>query len=126
MIVGGLAMASAASMAHAATPPDTGFTQTDNDFTPQLNKLGPSPPHRNLQFDNKTGRWGLDLDMNQPVDRDVDWSDARIGLNYRVAPGLRTGVGVTLGPEETPNPSHFDAAGSESQPRVRLETTFKF
>ncbi|HEY3797273.1 MAG TPA: hypothetical protein VGL58_02895 [Caulobacteraceae bacterium] len=120
-------MASLGAVAHAATPVDpAGFAQTsDDDFTPQPNKLGPTPPHRSLQFDNKTGRWGLDLDMTQPVGRDVDWSDARIGLNYRIAPGLRTGVGVMLGPEQTPNPSHFDAAG-EPAPRVRLETTFKF
>jgi hypothetical protein len=116
-----LAMASAAVVAHAA-PADL-FSQHD-DFTPQPNQIGPQPPHRTLQWNNKTGRWGLNLDMTQPGDRDMQWRDARIGLNYGVAPGLRTGVGVSLGAEQTPDGRMLTNDGPA--PRVRLETTFKF
>jgi hypothetical protein len=63
-------------------------------------------------------------DVAQPVGRDPDWSDTRIGLNYRVAPGLRTGVGVTLGSEQTPD--NHQLMPQDPAPRVRLETTFKF
>jgi len=118
MVAIAAATASLAAVAHAADP-----TSAYNDFAPQPNQIGPAPPHRTLQWDARTGRWGLNLDMSQPVDRDVSWRDARIGLNYRVAPGLRTGVGVTLGPEVTPDGRRLDAQGA---PRVRLETTFKF
>jgi hypothetical protein len=115
-----LAMAFAAASAHAA--PSDAFTQ-QNDFTPQTNQIGPQPPHRSLQWDNRTNRWGVHLDMAQPQDRDVTWRDARVGLNYRVAPGLRTGVGFSLGNETPPDGRTLPDGPA---PRVRLETTFKF
>jgi hypothetical protein len=121
MATAALAMASAASMAHAG-PADL-FSQHD-DFTPQPNQIGPPPPHRSLQFNNRTGRWGVNLDMAQPSDHDVSWRDTRIGLNYGVAPGVRTGVGVSLGEEQTPDGRKLTNDGAA--PRVRLETTFKF
>jgi hypothetical protein len=116
-----LAMASAATIAHAA--PSDLFSQHD-DFTPQPNQIGPQAPHKTLQWNNKTGRWGVNLDMAQPGDRDVSWRDARIGLNYGVAPGVRTGVGVSLGDEATPDGRKLTT--DSPAPRVRLETTFKF
>jgi len=45
-------------------------------------------------------------------------------LNYGVAPGIRTGVGVSLGNEQTPDGRKLDNTGP--QPRVRLDTTWKF
>jgi hypothetical protein len=122
IMVAAIAMASAAAMAHAGTAADL-FGQHD-DFTPQPNQIGPQPPHKTLQWNNKTGRWGVNLDMAQPGDRDVQWRDARIGLNYGVAPGIRTGVGVSLGAEELPDGRRLENTGPA--PRVRLETTFKF
>jgi hypothetical protein len=116
-----LAMASAASMSHAA--PADAFGQHD-DFTPQQNQIGPPPPHRSFQFNNRTGRWGVNLEMAQPSNRDPTWRDAQIGLNYGVAPGLRTGVGLSLGDEQTPDGRKLTT--DSPAPRVRLETTFKF
>ena len=121
IVTAAFAMASAAAVAHAA--PSDLFSQHD-DFTPQPNQIGPQPPHKTLQWNTKTGRWGVNLDMAQPGDRDVQWRDARIGLNYGVAPGVRTGVGVSLGDEETPDGRKLTTDGPA--PRVRLETTFKF
>jgi hypothetical protein len=120
-VAAGLAMASAALSAHAS-PADL-FSQHD-DFTPQPNQIGPQPPHRTLQWDNGKHRWGLSLDMAQPGDREVQWRDTRVGVNYRIAPGLRTGVGVGLGPEQTPDGRRLDQ--DESSPRVRFDATFKF
>ena len=123
-IVGAAAMdaASVACAAHAGTAADL-FTQ-QNDFTPQPNQIGPQAPHRSLQWDSHTGRWGLDFDMATPSDRDVQWRDTRVGVNYRIVGGLRAGVGVSLGPEFTPDGHGIDNAGPA--PRVRLQTSFKF
>ena len=122
-MIAALAAASAATCAFAGSPTDS-FGQP-NDFTPQPNQIGPLPPHRTLQWDSRTGRWGLNLDMAQPSSRDVQWRDARIGLNYRLAPGVRTGVGVSLGDETLPDLVHRPDQTAPA-PRVRLETTFKF
>jgi hypothetical protein len=124
MIVTAAALALAAGQACAATPTDAFSQQQAVDAAPQPNQIGPQPPHRTLQWDARKGRWGLNFDMTQSPDRDVRWGGARIGLNYRVAPGLRTGVGVTIGEEAPPDVRRL--APSEPAPRVRLETTFKF
>jgi len=121
MVAAAFAMASVAAVAHAA--PSDLFSQHD-DFSPQPNRIGPQLPHKTLQWNTKTGRWGVNLDMAQPGDRDVSWRDARIGLNYGVAPGVRTGVGVSLGDEQTPDGRRLTSEGPA--PRVRLETTFNF
>jgi hypothetical protein len=118
--LGALAGASVCATAYAA--PSDLFAGHD-DFTAQPNQMGPPAPHRSLQWNTKTGRWGVNLEMAQPVDRDVQWQDARIGLNYQVVPGLRTGVGVSLGNEPLPDGRHLP---DESAPRVRLQTSFKF
>jgi hypothetical protein len=115
------AAASLAAVAHAGTASDL-FAQ-QNDFAPQPNQIGPQPPHRSLQWDSHTGRWGLDFDMAEPSDRDVQWRDTRIGVSYRLGKGLSTGVGVALGPEFTPG-HQLDNTGPT--PRVRLQTSFKF
>ena len=121
MAAAAFAMASAAAVSHAA--PSDLFSQHD-DFTPQPNKIGPPAPHTTLQWNNKTNRWGLSLDMVQPGDRDTTWRDANVGLTYGLAPGVRTGVGVSLGDEQTPDGRKLTTDGAA--PRVRLETTFKF
>ena len=39
---------------------------------------GPQAVHKSLQWDPK-GRWGLKLDMNQPVGRDMQLRDVQAG-----------------------------------------------
>lgn len=121
ILTAAFAMASVAAAAHAA--PSDLFSQHD-DFTPQPNQIGPQLPHKTLQWNSKTGRWGVNLDMAQPGDRDMQGRDVRLGVNYGVAPGFRTGVGVSLGDEQTPDGRKLTTEGPA--PRVRLETTFKF
>lgn len=121
MAIAALAMAGAAQVAHAS-PAD--LFAGHEDFTTQPNQIGPPAPHRTFQFNNRTGRWGVNLELAQPSDRDASWRDARIGVNYGVAPGVRTGVGVALGDEQTPDGRKLTNQGPA--PRVRLETTFKF
>jgi hypothetical protein len=122
IVAAALAMASVAGLAHAGTAADL-FSQHD-DFTPKPNQIGPQPPHRTLQWDSRTGRWGLNIDVAQPTDRDVQWRDTRFGVDYRLAPNIRTGVSVSPGPEQTPDGRKLDSNGPA--PRVRLETSFKF
>jgi hypothetical protein len=116
-----LAMASAGVCAHAA--PSDLFSPQD-DFTPKTNQIGPPAPHQTLQWDKSKSRWGLNLEMTQPGDRDLQGRDTRVGVTYRIAPGLHTGLGVALGAEETPDGRRID--NDASAPRVRLETNFKF
>ena len=97
------------AMASAASSPR--MPRTAADLFSQRGRLhAPAQPDRpaaartcRLQWDSRTGRWGFNLDMAQPGDRDMQWRDARVGLNYGVAPGVRTGVGVSLGDEQTPD-----------------------
>lgn len=124
MGVAALAAASVASSALAAGATAADLFNQENDFTPQPNQMGPQPPHRTLTWDSRTGHWGLDLDVTTPSNREMQWSDTRLGVNYRVAPNLRAGVGVALGPELSPDNHQFDNPGPV--PRVRLQTSFKF
>lgn len=119
-VMAGVAMASTFAVCAHAAPSD--LFATHDDFTAQ-NQLGPPPPHRSLQWDSKTGRWGVNLDVNQSLSRDMQWRDTRIGLNYQVAPGLRTGVGVSLEDEQLPDGRRIP---QDSVPRVHLQTSFKF
>jgi len=127
IVAGAFALAAVGGgIASAAPNGPTGDTFSQHDsFTPS-NQTGPNTTHRSLQFDWQKNRWGLNLDVSQQGDRDTSWRDARIGLNYRVAPGLRTGASVTLGPEHAPDGDMRNLAPQEPAPRVRLETTFKF
>ncbi|MDO1559085.1 hypothetical protein Q0812_06545 [Brevundimonas sp. 2R-24] len=78
---------------------------------------------RSLQWD-RNGRWGLNLETRQPVGREADWSDVDAGAYFRLSPSLRVGGSVGLG-ERRPDPAR-PAPEARTQPRVRLETTFKF
>ncbi len=123
MIAAGAFGLSLAFGASAFAAPADSLAQHE-DFTPQPNKIGPPAPHRTLQWDQRKGRWGLSFDMSQPAEGAPQWGDTRVGVTYRVAPGLHTGASVQLGPEQTPDGRKLDNQGPA--PRVRLETTFKF
>jgi hypothetical protein len=81
-------------------------------------------PRRGLQW-NEDGRWGLDLNLNQPVGREADWSDVQAGAYYRLNPRLRVGAAASLSEPQT-DPARPVESDRRSQPRVRLETIFKF
>ncbi|MFN3538050.1 NtrZ family periplasmic regulatory protein [Brevundimonas sp.] len=81
-------------------------------------------PRRGLQW-NEDGRWGLDLNLSQPVGREADWSDVQAGAYYRLNPRLRVGAAASLSEPQT-DPARPVESDRRSQPRVRLETIFKF
>jgi hypothetical protein len=71
------------------------------------------------------GRWGVKIDVNQTQSRPSGWSDVDAGAFFKVTPALRVGGTVGFGPKTNsfqPSP----APSPKVQPRVRVETNFKF
>jgi hypothetical protein len=85
---------------------------------------GPQAVHKSLQWDPK-GRWGVKLDMNQPVGRDMQLRDVQAGAFYRVTPSLRVGGALALSGQTLP-PDRQATVPLAPAPQVKLETSFKF
>ena len=137
MRVHGLILATVAAAALTATAPgafaqsrDTSAQQTARaaiQASPTVrNDLvsGQYSPRRGLQW-NEDGRWGLNLNLDQPVGREADWSDVQAGAYYRLNPRLRVGAAASLAEPEA-DPARPVETDRRAQPRVRLETIFKF
>lgn len=84
----------------------------------------PAPQRRGLRL-NDNGRWGLDFNLNQPVGRETDWGDVEAGAYYRLNDRLRVGAAAAVGSPEA-DPARAPETNGRAQPRVRLETIFKF
>jgi hypothetical protein len=77
-----------------------------------------------FQFDIKN-RWGLKFDINQPETKPSGSNDIDAGAYFKLTPSLR--VGGTLGFGEKTKSFQPEAEDpNKKQPRVRLETQFKF
>jgi hypothetical protein len=125
-----LAVAGVATGAHAAqpAPPGTttvGATAATAAFgdTGVSNNLHISSPRKSLQWDSK-GRWGLKLDYQQPGAHDTQWQSIDAGGFYKLTPRLQ--FGATVGLADQLDPRAVTSDQQTPQPRVRLETTFKF
>jgi hypothetical protein len=109
--------------AQAATPaPDAYAVQTARNAQ-QPNQINPQTRRSTLRWDSVRGRWGLQLDMDQSAQRDLQWRDVQAGAYYSVTRQLRVGGSVGVAGQDaltrrdtTPPPA----------PRVRLETAFRF
>lgn len=95
---------------------------TRDAFAQDKNLWDGQTKHRSLQWNDKA-RWGLKLDLNQPVGRDLQLKDIQAGAFYRLTPSLRVGGAVSLGDSAQLT---RDTAPQDRAPRVRLETAFKF
>jgi hypothetical protein len=113
-----LAVASSAHAQQART------SSTSDAFASQSPIVGPTTPHRTMQWDAKKGRWGLSLDMGQHTDRDLQWKDVAPGFYYRATPNLRVGAGVSLSEDTIEGARKIEP--QQPAPRIRLETTLKF
>jgi hypothetical protein len=122
--VGALAIAGVASGAHAQSVKPKPRTDASSLPGPAFaaDAWGPSAGRKSLQW-NADGRWGLKLDFDQPASREVQWKDVEAGAYYRLTPSLRVGGGVGLAQQTPPSRALPD---EKPQPRVRLETTFRF
>ncbi len=84
----------------------------------------PAQQRRGLRLNNN-GRWGLDFNLNQPVGRETDWGDVEAGAYYRLNDRLRVGAAAAVASPEA-DPARAPETAGRAQPRVRLETIFKF
>jgi hypothetical protein len=121
-----LAFAGVAVDAHAQTAPRKPQPRLEAVTpapAPSANDWGTAGRRRSLEL-NTEGRWQLKLDYEQPTTRDMQWRDVEAGAYFRLSPSLRVGGAVGLGNSNaTPNRVTDD---ERPQPRVRLETTFRF
>lgn len=115
----------AASMAHAQSPVDYSSltVRVDQRTTAPANdtRWGPVDPAKTFQLNSR--KWGLKLDLDQPVGREVKPRDVEAGAYYRVTPSLRVGGAVRL---QEKAEGQRDLTPRDQQPRVRLETLFQF
>lgn len=81
-------------------------------------------PRRGLRL-NDSGRWGLDLNLSEPVGRERDLGDVEAGAYYRVNPRLRVGASAGLANPE-PDPAEPVQTDRRTAPRFRLESIFRF
>ena len=123
ILMGSATMSYAQSKPHTSTTDFTvrsDFSNTQNvPFNPQQG------PKKSLQWDNKKGKWGLKLDLDQPVGREMEMKDVQAGAYYSVTPSIRVGGAVALG-EMDPAIAARKNDIQEPVPRVKLETAFKF
>ena len=82
---------------------------------------------KTVKYDASKGRFGVTLSLQQPDVRPQTLNDVQAGAYYRITPSLRVGGSVTLGEQdERLAPSRLTPAAPVEQPKVRLETRFKF
>ena len=77
-----------------------------------------------LRFTER-GRWGLDLNLNQPIGRESNLGDVEAGAYYRVNPRLRVGATAGLA-EPDADPARASQGDRRAAPRFRLESIFRF
>jgi hypothetical protein len=78
-----------------------------------------------VNLDARRGRWGVTLNLQQPETRPGTLNDIQAGAYYRITPSLRVGGAVALGDQQLA-PGAQKLIPDAGQPRVRLETQFKF
>jgi hypothetical protein len=108
-----------ATTAHAAPSDLLGAPVSDNQ---QPSPFYVPTPHKTYSFDAK-GRWGVNLDMEQLVNRDTQWKDVTAGAYFKIGPRLKLGGSVGLG-DKLSQPQQLTP--QDLGPRVHLETKFQF
>lgn len=122
ILIGAAAFAAAAGAAQAADPPAKPV-----DFTVRPDPAATVAPvsAKALKLDARRGRWGVTLNLQQPDTRESNWNDVEAGAYYHITPSLRVGGAVALGDQQLQT-GPKKMTPDEGQPRVRLETQFKF
>lgn len=114
-------LAAVAGAAQAADAPAKPLDFTVHPDGASATPLGPKA----LKFDARRGRWGVTLNLQQPDTRESNWNDVQAGAYYHITPSLRVGGAVALGDQQLQT-GPKKLGPDEGQPRVRLETQFKF
>jgi hypothetical protein len=123
LVLTGTGVAAQAQQMAPAKKPSSSTTFTSQPTTAAQDPMAPAGVRKTLQWDDKTGRWGLRLDLDQPGSRDAKLKEAEVGAFYRVTPSLR--VGGAVGLTQTPSPQR-PVESDPNAPRARLETALKF
>lgn len=122
LLAGAATSVAQAEPARAKPAPQFSFTTRDV-FAPDLNQWGASVVRRTLEWDSAKARWGLKLDLEQPLNSASAYRDVQAGAYYKITPSFRVGgaVGVTSMSDD-PQP----VIPTARTPKVKLETAFKF
>jgi hypothetical protein len=71
---------------------------------------------------NERGRWGVDVKVDEPLERERRLRDVEAGANFRITPSVRVGGSVRLDDKsKTERLAPMDRGA-----RVRVETKFQF
>ena len=115
-----VAVADAAAAQTAARPRAPAVTLSEA----QAARAAATPSQSRLRFTER-GRWGLDLNLSQPVGRESNLGDVEAGAYYRVNPRLRVGATAGLAEPEA-DPARPPQTDRRTAPRFRLESIFRF
>jgi hypothetical protein len=121
VVLGAVALVGGAAGAAQAADAPKGV-----DFTVHAEPVAmSSTAPKSVNLDARRGRWGVTLNMQQPDTRQSTLNDVQAGAYFRITPSLRVGGAVALGDQQL-QPGLNKITPDEGQPRVRLETKFKF
>lgn len=124
------ALAGATGAAQAATAPQPAqpaqaAASKPMDFTVRAETSPLAPGAQVLKWDAAKGKWGLTFNLQQPETRETTLNDIQAGAYYKITPALRVGGAFALG-SQTLVPGPKPNTPDNTQPRVQLETKFKF
>jgi hypothetical protein len=122
-LAGGLALLAVADAASAQTASARARAPAVSLSEAQAARSAATPQSR-LRFTER-GRWGLDLNLSQPVGRESNLGDVEAGAYYRVNPRLRVGATAGLA-EPAADPARAPQTDRRAAPRFRLESIFRF
>jgi uncharacterized protein with beta-barrel porin domain len=95
------------------------------DFTVHADSSSAIPGGQTVKWDAAKGRWGLTFNMRQLETRDTTLNDIQAGAYYKITPAWRMGGAFSFGSEQI-SPGPKPITPDVTQPRVQLETKFKF
>lgn len=123
-VAAALVLTGVAAEASAQTRPQTRAPAVSISEAAAARAAAAQTQRRGLRL-NEGGRWGIDFSLSQPQGRDAQWGDVAAGAYYRVSPRLQ--VGASAGLSEPPvDPARPAQDSGRAQPRVRLESIFRF
>jgi len=122
-LVAGFALVAAADAAAAQTAPPRNRAPAVSLSEANAARAAAPAGQSRLRFTER-GRWGLDLNLNQPVGREDSLGDVEAGAYYRVNPRLR--VGAAAGLAETERDPARAPQTERPTARFRLESIFRF
>ncbi|CAN5127102.1 hypothetical protein BH10PSE1_BH10PSE1_14530 [soil metagenome] len=126
-LLGALALATVADTASAQSrsrAPAVSLSEANAAQRVQQSGAQQTTQRRGLRW-NDNGRWGLNFNMNQPTGRETQWGDVEAGAFYSVTPRLSVGAAAAVGTPQQ-DPARAPETDRRSQPRIRLESIFRF